>query len=412
MSIVEKALLALMIVTLPLESHLLIIPGYSIQFVMFAAVALYGVVRHYRVLLRTMGHPVFLAGYIFLLYAAAMEMTAPHANFDVLFRTGQMIVGAILIASICRDTHALKVAFSGYIVAGVWLSLLLFLTSYGAIQRTAASNFDEASKLRAEVFAENPLQADLNSMAFSAGQGAVIAVAWALVAPTTLSRTVLLGAALFCLVASFLPLSRGGAVITILSCASVVYGFGLRGGKSLLTIAILVTMVWMVVPQAVWSRMAFTFDEQEGKQEGRALVYQAAMDHLPEYILTGVGAGNFWSNWGAKTAFKGSSKRVSGSHNSLFQVTLYWGIGGLLTFLMIFWQAYRCLPYRGNRQVASLCLLGISVSLLFYAQVVHTMYAKEFCLGLGLLAGSNCWIWPNGIMPGKSRSSKGPRWRS
>jgi hypothetical protein len=402
MSIVEKSLLALMIVTLPLESHILIIPGFSIQFVIFGVVAVYTSIRHYGVLLRTMGHPLFLASYCFLLYAAAMEITAPRADLNVLYRFGQMIMGAILIASVSRDVRALKIAFSGYIVAGLWLSVLLFLTSYGAIQQTDASSFDEASKLRAEVFAESPIRADLNTMAFSAGQGAVVAIAWALMAPTAFLRNVLLGSGLFCLVASFLPLSRGGAAITLISCATVLYGVGIRGAKSLLLVAVSATILWSVVPQAVWSRMSFTFEEREGKQEGRALVYQAAIDHLPEYFFTGVGAGNFWSSWGAKTAFKGTSSRVSGSHNSLFQVTLYWGIGGLLTLLLIYWQAYRCLPRRGKWQVASLCLLGISVSILLYSQVVHTIYAKEFSIGLGLLAGSSCWIWPTGIAPKQS----------
>lgn len=403
MSIVEKGLLALMIVSLPLESHILIIPGFSVQFVLFGMVAVYVLVRHYGVLLRAMGQPVFIAAYLFLLYAYAMEITAPHADFDVLYRFTQMIVGAILIASVTRDKQALKVAFCGYMMAGLWLSVLLFLSSYGAIQQTAASNFDEASKIRAEVFEEGkPIRADLNSMAFSAGQGAVVAIAWALMAETALSRTVLLGIGLFCLVATFLPLSRGGAAITIISCASALYGVGLRGAKSLLLIAISVIVLWTVVPQAVWSRMSFTFEEKEGKQEGRALVYQTAIDRLPEYILTGVGAGNFWSSWGAKTEFKGTSSRVSGSHNSFMQITLYWGIGGLLAFLLILWQAYRCLPRRGQWQVTSLCLLGIGVSVLLYSQVVHTIYAKEFCLGLGLLAGAHCWIWPDGVVPKES----------
>jgi hypothetical protein len=398
-SSLEKALLALIIISLPLESHLLIIPGYSVQFVMFGVVALYLLLTHPAALLKTMGQPVFIAAYVFLFYSAVMEITAPYANFHELTRIGQMIAGAILIASICRDMQGLKVALSGYLVAGLWLSVLLFLTSYGAIQGAAASSFDEASKLRAEVFAENPIHADLNSMAFAAGEAAVVALAWALMARSASSRHLLIGVGLFCLVATFLPLSRGGVVITLISCASVFNGFGLRYAKSILIVMVLGAVVAAAVPEAIWSRMAFSFEEQEGKREGRATVYQAAMEHLPEYILTGVGSGNFWSNWGAKTEFKGTSSRVSGTHNSLFQVTLCWGIGGLLTLLMVFWQAYRCLPRRGAWDVASLCLLGISVSLLLYAQVVHTLYAKEFCLGLGLLAGARCWVWPQGVVP-------------
>lgn len=398
---VEKALLAVIIISLPLESHILIIPGYSVQFVMFGIAALYLGLNHPSALLKTMGQPVFVAAYLFLLYSAAMEMTAPHANIQELVRIGQMIVGAVLIAAICRDLGGLKVALLGYLAAGLWLSVLLFLTSYGAIQGAAASNFQEASMLRQEVFADNPLQANLNNMAFAAGQGAVVALAWALTARTHWVRNFLLAGGLLCLIATFLPLSRGGIVITIISCASVMYGFGLRHAKSILMLMVVGGVVLIAVPDAVWSRMAFSFEEREGKTEGRALVYQAAMEHLPDYIMTGVGSGNFWSSWGAKTEFKGTNSRVSGSHNSFFQVTLYWGIGGLLTYLLVFWQAYRCLPRRGVQDVTALCLLGIGMSLLLYAQVIHNLYAKEFCLGLGLLAGARCWVWPNGVVPRK-----------
>jgi O-antigen ligase len=200
------------------------------------------------------------------------------------------------------------------------------------------------------------------------------------------------------MIGAFLPLSRGGVIIAVISCASVMYGFGLRHAKTILVGIVLAAAVMVVVPQAVWSRMSFSFEEREGKMEGRARVYKAAIDYLPDYLLAGVGAGNFWSAWGRKTAFGESQYRVSGSHNSLLQVTLYWGIGGLFALLLIFWQAYRCLPQDAHREAASLSLIGLSVSLVLYAQVVHSLYAKEFCLGLGLLAGAHCWIWPRGIV--------------
>ena len=143
--------------------------------------------------------------------------------------------------------------------------------------------------------------------------------------------------------------------------------------------------------------MSFSFEEQDGKVEGRALVYGTAIENLPEYGLTGVGAGNFWTAWGLKTAFA-SRGRVSGTHNAFLQVTLYWGIFGLLALLLIFWQAYRCVPRYSMREASALSLLGIAVSLGLYSMVIHSVYAKEFSLGLGLLAGGQRWIWPEGTL--------------
>lgn len=395
----EKVLLALIIITLPLESHLLIIPGFSVQFVMFGMVGLYLLLSRPSALLKTVGQPVFLAAYAFLVFSAAMEATAPHASYGELTRIAQMIMGAILIASICRDLAALRVALFAYLVAGLWLSILLFVTSYSTVKGMTSSTFEEASRLRAEAFSETPIEANINGMAFLAGQGAVVALSFALRARSLPVRNAFLGLGLFCMIGAFLPLSRGGVAIAVISCASVMYGFGLRHAKTLLVAILLGIAVFAVVPQAVWSRMSFSFEERDGKMEGRARVYKAAIDHLSDYILAGVGSGNYWSTWGRRTAFGENNSRVSGAHNSFLQVTLYWGVGGLLALLLIFWQAYRCLPSCAHREAASLSLLGLSVSLLLYAQVVHNLYAKEFCLGLGLLAGAHCWIWPKGIVP-------------
>jgi hypothetical protein len=391
-------MLLLIIITLPLETHMVLVPGFSIQFIMFGMVALYLLLGNVAVLFRTMGQPLFLATYVFLFFAIAMEITARNASYTEIFRIGQMIVGAILIASMCRDLAALKVALYGYLLAGVWLSVVLFLTSYGTIQGAAAADFDAASRLRTEAFADNPIEANINGMAFLAGQGAVVALASSFHARTVWLRNLFMGIGLFCMIAAFLPLSRGGVAITLISCASVMYAYGLRQGKVILMGVLLGGVLLILVPQSVWSRMSFSFEAREGKVEGRALVYGAAIDHLPEYFVTGVGSGNFWSSWARSNEFGGHGG-ASGAHNAFLQVTLYWGIGGLLTFLLILWQGYRCIPRSAQREAAALGLIGIGVSLLLFSGVVHNLYAKEFCLGLGLLAGSRCWIWSNGIVP-------------
>ena len=396
-SVFEKSILFLIIVTLPLETHMVLIPGFSIQYLMFGILAVYLLLGKTSLFLRTVGQPVFVATYVFLLFSVAMEVTARNAGYGEILRIGQMIVGAILIASICRDVDALKVALYGYVFAGVWLSGVLFLTSYGTIQGAAAADFDAASRLRHEAFADNPIQANINGMAFFAGQGAAVALAQSFYARRVPVRNLLIAAGFFCMVASFLPLSRGGVAITIVSCASVMYAFGLRQGKVILMAVLLGAVLLTLVPQSVWSRMSFSFQEREGKVEGRALVYGAAIDHLPEYFLTGVGSGNFWSSWARSNEF-GAHGGASGAHNSFLQVLIYWGIGGLMALLLVLWQAYRCIPRYVNRESASLGLVGISVSLLLFSGVVHNLYAKEFCLGLGLLAGSHCWIWPNGFV--------------
>ena len=401
-SSLERILLALTIIALPADNHLIIFPGISVVFVLFGAIAVYIVAVRFSELLETLSHPALIAAYLFLFIGFVMELTQINQSYDELMRIAQMIVGAILVASLCRDLPALKMACYGYLAAGLWLSILLFMTSYGALNAATASNFHEASQLRAMAFEDNPLQANLNSMAFGAGQAAVVALAWALKARTSLYRNLSMGLGCICMVGAFLPLSRGGVAITIASCASVMYAFGLRQGKAVLIAVLLGGAVLASVPQSVWSRMNFTFEAHEGKVEGRARVLEIAIDHLPEYFLTGVGAGNFWTSWGRRAELASDRGQFGASHNCFLQVTLYWGVLGLTALLLVFWQAYRCIPRFSHKEAACLSVLGIGVSLLLYSMVIHNMYAKEFSLGLGLLAGADRWIWPRGFVDASS----------
>jgi hypothetical protein len=397
-SVLERLLLALMIVILPLEDHFILVPDFSMTFVVFGIVGMYVLLNRSIALGLVLRHPLFVAAYAFLGVAVLVELFHPNADFFEIGRIGQMIAGAILIASICRDRSSLKAACYGYVVTGIWLSLVLFLTSYDVLQGAKPMDFHEASQLRGEAFEENPVEGNLNGMAFVAAQGTVVAFASALTARSVLLRNFLMSAGLFCLVATFLPMSRSGVVIAIVSCASVLYTFGLRRGKAMLLAALTVGAIFMWVPESVWTRMSFSTETYDGKMEGRARVYMAAIEHFPEYAIAGVGAGNFWSSWGRKSHFaKGGG--VSGAHNSFLQVTLYWGILGLVSLLVLLWQAYRCLPRYCNLEAESLCLLGIGVSLLLLSVVTHNVYAKQFSLGLGMLVGARCWIWPTGVVP-------------
>ena len=89
---------------------------------------------------------------------------------------------------------------------------------------------------------------------------------------------------------------------------------------------------------------------------------------------------------------------VYGAHNAFIQVTIFWGLAGLLMLIVVVYLAYRCLPRGGGKDVLVLCLYGIAVALLLQMMVAHGLAAKEYSLGLGLLVGGHRWIWPKGII--------------
>jgi hypothetical protein len=391
---IERFLLFFSPVLLPLQDHIPNVGGFTIMWIMIAALAAYVLLNRPRSLAKTWPHPVFAAAAVLVCVASLVEFLHPNPSYSDIFSLGSMFAGAVFVASLCRDRQALRASIYGYIVAGLWLSVLLYTTSYAEISGASATNFLEASRVREEAISGNLLIANINAVAALIAQGTTAALAFALTARTRLRRYLHLGIALFCLIAAFLPMSRGGIIIAVLSCATVMHASGMNKGKMILIAAVLSATVLIAVPNAVWSRLTVSnTSTQVGKEDPRETVYAAAIEQLPKYIMIGVGAGNFWELWGFLNGFRYKSGTI-GSHNSFFQVTIYWGLPGLLGVLAVIWQAYRCLPGQFRGDGLALCILGISVSLLMVLMVRHVLFAKEFTLGLGLLVGAHVWIWP------------------
>ncbi len=391
----ERLLLLLTIACLPLENHIPTISRFSIAFIIFAFLGIYILLVRPHTLIEMLGQPLFYTAYIFMVIIFVVELSHPLSSYFIIFRTGQMFVGAIFISSLCRDKAALRASIYGYLVAGIGLSILLFLTVYGALQDKHALGFTEATMIRGQALEENPLDHNWNFMAFISAQNAAVALALGLTDRERFRRNIFLGISFFCLFATFLPMSRSGLLIVMVSSAVVVFVSGVQYGKLIFIISVSAVIISAWVPDVVWSRMSFTTQAQEGQMESRARVYTAAVAHIPDYIWSGVGSGNFWISWGRRSRF--FHRGVSGAHNVFFQVAIYWGLPALAALIAVVWQAYRCLPGHSAEDPLALCLVGIGVSLIIWAQVSHNFYAKEFATGLGLLVGARRWIWPVGL---------------
>jgi O-Antigen ligase len=399
-TIVERLLLLVTVVLMPFEPSLPSIAGFSAPYLVFATLAGYLLLRRPSALARTWIHPAFLAAFVLLILGALIESVQPFSRYSEISRYGQMFVAAVFVASLCRDRRALLASIYGVLIAGVLVSILLFATSYGALRQATATDFGEASRIRTDVFAD--IEGNENALSIAASQSAAVALALALMARSRLRRNLLLGITLFCAVAAFLPMSRSGIVILGASCATVMYAYGVRDVRVLCIAAVLAVGALIWVPGAVFARLTFTQEMHEGEGGSRRRIYKAALDHLPEYILTGVGAGNFKGPWGERTAFYKEGV-VYGAHNAFIQVTIFWGLTSLLMLIVVIYLAYRCLPKGGGKDVLVLCLYGISVVLLLKLMVSHGLAGKDYALGLGLLVGSHRWIWPKHITPSGRR---------
>jgi hypothetical protein len=298
-------------------------------------------------------------------------------------------------------------------VTALWVSVVLYSIGYGTLQGMQADDFDEASHLRNQAYGGKPLGANVNHLAFICAQGAIVAFGLLLSDGLKhLHRILLLGIGAFCLIASFLPMSRGAVVVILVSFATILYSQGFRYGKALILAPVLGMIVYLVVPDAIWGRMVVSTQTYgEGKMESRVQLYATAIDRLPEYIVGGVGAGNYFGKWGLEKGFarggrRGSARVAHGVHNSFLAITIYWGVLGLLMFLWIIWEIYRSVPLRCGRDELSLALLGILVAIALYLLQIHGFYEKALAFGVGMMVGARQWIWPTGIVSDVVRSKR------
>jgi hypothetical protein len=174
-------------------------------------------------------------------------------------------------------------------------------------------------------------------------------------------------------------------------------------------VAGLAAVVVVFLPTAVLQRWNFTSQERYHKQETRTRLYSAALENVPQYGLLGVGAGNYYQDWGIEHGF-GKKREIAGPHNCYFAVTIYWGFLGLTFFLAFLWMAYRALPRTHHADGLEVALVCVALSLLLWTLAIHGLYDKQFSLGLGLIVGSRCWVHPRlRLHPSNATSQGAPR---
>jgi O-Antigen ligase len=399
---VEHLLLLLNILLLPLENYIPTVRGFSCTFLLFAISSIYIMTQRFRSIAYVWNHQVFLASYFLILMSLVLEAASPYASYQEPLRVAQMFVGAVVIATLCRDIRALKVCILGYILLGILMSVYLFLACYGTLQGATATDFNEASTIRGEM--DDTLGMNLNAYPFFIAQGVAAALAIALMSRSAFTRYSLFGIIAVGFIVSFLPLSRSGTAAMLVTCMAVVLAYvranrGASFQRFIRIIAVILglgmcTLLW--VPPAVFARLTLpSATPYEQSSDPRVRLYDAALAHLPEYWLVGVGVGNFWGPWGKQSQYQRNG-RVLGTHNYFIQIMIYSGLPGLLSLISILYYAYKCLPKKYGASPLSLAVFGITVPLFLFMWVCSSFYAKNFSLGFGILVGTQHWIWSAG----------------
>jgi len=181
----------------------------------------------------------------------------------------------------------------------------------------------------------------------------------------------------------------------LVAAAVMLKSYGIRKGKVWLLAGLIAASAIFIVPTAIWTRMVVKTGEG---QDLRASFYENAIRDVDDYWFMGVGEGNYFKKWGFQKGYahqNGDTLVVYGVHNAFVQVLIFWGFFGLLAFLAIIWQAYRCIPKHCGSDPLSLSLLGLAVSLVLLLPFSHNIENKAFSLGLGMLVAYQRWLAQN-----------------
>lgn len=385
----EQFLLVMMILPLPVENLLPTLGRFSVAFIPFALATTYLLVFRLRSFFHCLRHPIFLWWALLLYVGGVIEYLHGDPQLTQIFRIAQMVFGAAIVATLARDRFSLQLGFFSFIIIALLLTAGLYRTSSKILFTTQRMDFTQATTIREEAFEDSSLYADINRLSFLVALGAVLCFAYALTNKQLWKSGAWLVGVLICLFGTSLTLSRSGIAVAAMALAVILLCYRGNMTRAMMTVCIVGALTLILAPDAIFSRLSYGATSQSGKLEGRAVVYSNVLNAIPDYLAFGMGSGYYWNVWSPN-----QWGRSLGAHNSFFQITLYWGITGLLVFLGVFYACYRALPKRAGKDALALCLWGLAVAMFARLCSTHGMYNKEFSIGFGLVVAASTWIWP------------------
>ncbi len=392
---VERYLLVAALISLPFENRVsapMPIPflgAPSVTWLAFAALGLFVIIRHPWALGKVARHPAAFSLYAFLVIAFLMEMTQDGPSFEYWWRTVQMVIGALFVAAACRDRATIRAAAVALVGVGLALAALLVATTYSPLRSTTANSFTEVSTIRNDLLSQSFKSAEINASSFLVAEGAAVAFALGLTTRSRRTRNIYVGAGFLCFFGVFLSLSRGGVAVAVAAVSLVLLKVSRNKPVVAVRIFAVAVIAAVVIPHSVYARLQLVPD-LNGRQDPRIQVYDNAVKYLPDYILFGVGAGNFAAQWGVEHGFV-KHGNVLNTHNTFVQVAINWGLLGLLALLWAVYAMWKALPPDRPDPATAVVLKALALSLLILMFSSHTVYGKEVSLTVGMILGSRVW---------------------
>ena len=336
----------------------------------------------------------FMAIVFFVMVCLLMESIHNYPDYVYIFRFLNMSIGMFCIAVLCRDKEAFDVTIYSFIFCSAGHSLYMMVGPMNFLRSLSARGFDEASKARIQAFEHFTIHDHLNDISIFSGLGALLGIIAWFYEKNKVRKWILVALIVLAMIGIFLPASRTGALVFFVSLSIFVYKSKIKLKKWVLPALIFGALLFLVVPEVVWVRIASVGRISELREvDSRAKMYTAILNILQQYMLTGVGCGYYWKQWAVDNGLTNIMDIYEplAPHNAFFQVWIYWGLPAFLTFIYVMYVFSRALDKNiiNHRQKASLYIfiLMIPIVFMFYPRFYH----KAFSVGIGMMLAARFW---------------------
>jgi putative inorganic carbon (hco3(-)) transporter len=380
---VSQILIGLFIISFPFQENIYV-RGFSMSFIAMGLLSLYVFFNHYGRLKQIISHSKIVKYFVyFLIGISIIEFLHPNASIANIIRVGYILISSIMIVSIMYSKKNLIFIANAYVISGIFVGLNLVFFGYSILLGGNATSFNDASIIRDRIVENISINQDINNLAFNQGLSSLLGAVFFFISDKKRKKYFYLVALLITFMGMIVTMSRGGLITVIGTVVFTIYYFKISVTKKILFPILFLFILVLVTPSAYFSRFNINLSKDVAKQEGRARVFNSSVDALVDEGLLGVGEGNYWSVWGKSSKlakYYGQKIRVIGTHNLFFQITLNWGIIGILLFLMVIYTIISYRPSRYNNDTESYLFIVVFISSLLYMAQIHNLQTKDFII--------------------------------
>ncbi len=386
-------LFALLAIVIPFEIQLSISKTIGIAWVYFCVLAMYVLTFRLNIFMRVVCHPlVFWLGF-FLVSIFILESIMPLSNYDDHKQLIQVLFGAVLVSCLARDENGTRAMIWGAIFGGICLGSLFVASSYATLAAFSNINPHLASEARKFAFAKLGIKGNTNFMALYIGQAFFSGLILLLYRNNSkLKKAVLIS---ICVLTGFgvaTSMSRGAVLCTMTASLLVLVLLKKINIRTVLYISIIATAVTPLLPKVLYERYT-NIDTNVGSaraEDARKILYRAAYSSVSDYLWFGIGAGNFWNNWGFKNGFsllQHEGKGVIGAHNSFLQTLINWGIFSVI-ILFIAVVAMGIMAFNLPPSLTSIFIKAYGLTVIISLLTTTGMHMKIVSVFIGSLLGN------------------------